>query len=529
MNVINANSFVNGRAVHEPPLQMAQRDYVRVKAISLWQPWASLIVLGEKRYETRSWAPALKRGDWLLIHAAKKWSGELLAYCKDPLVAETLAKWGITDPKSQLPFGAALGLCRYIAAWKTDDFIPLRKERKLGDYSPNRFAWELELVHVFDKPVQMTGAQGLFSVEIPAALMEKPSPPADSLGEGETKSAVIIDQITGAGEMAIPTPHPLAPVSRHFSNAWGEGELSMVDEVAALDELETVRVGGEVAALAAKRLLGMLRGTFERAEIAGSVRREASQVKDVEIVIIPKAGMLARLDEMLTQGHITKADYGGGKTRWGDQYRGLVYEGVKIEIFATDPDGWGYQLWLRTGPGDAGRAFMSALNARSNYRAIDGHIWHSIKGWRREGEKWEASDRVMMSLPEERDFFGLIGLPVVPPALRSAATYQALWRREHVWGNPNTYKKKLVRATRYDESRYGMLPKWHPQRDEYESNSPVMWKHRLLPLSISYYEGRIEEVRAEGKSTFDLERLLEAERARWAEGVESIKEGRMRE
>lgn len=38
-------------------------------ALSLTQPWASLVVLGEKQWETRSW-PTKYRGE-LYIHAAK--------------------------------------------------------------------------------------------------------------------------------------------------------------------------------------------------------------------------------------------------------------------------------------------------------------------------------------------------------------------------------------------------------------------------------------------------------------------------
>ena len=38
-----------------------------VRAISLWQPWATLIANGHKRYETRAWRTAY-RGP-LLIHA----------------------------------------------------------------------------------------------------------------------------------------------------------------------------------------------------------------------------------------------------------------------------------------------------------------------------------------------------------------------------------------------------------------------------------------------------------------------------
>jgi hypothetical protein len=43
----------------------------RIKCISLWQPWASLVAVGAKRIETRGWATAY-RGR-LGIHAAKRW------------------------------------------------------------------------------------------------------------------------------------------------------------------------------------------------------------------------------------------------------------------------------------------------------------------------------------------------------------------------------------------------------------------------------------------------------------------------
>ena len=41
-----------------------------MKAITVWQPWASLLVSGRKRYETRSWATTY-RGP-IAIHAAKR-------------------------------------------------------------------------------------------------------------------------------------------------------------------------------------------------------------------------------------------------------------------------------------------------------------------------------------------------------------------------------------------------------------------------------------------------------------------------
>lgn len=41
----------------------------KYRCISLWQPWATLIAIGEKKIETRSWNPYYR--GWMAIHAAK--------------------------------------------------------------------------------------------------------------------------------------------------------------------------------------------------------------------------------------------------------------------------------------------------------------------------------------------------------------------------------------------------------------------------------------------------------------------------
>lgn len=45
-----------------------------IPALTVWQPWASLVAVGANRYETRSWpAPqTLQPGDLLAIHAAAR-------------------------------------------------------------------------------------------------------------------------------------------------------------------------------------------------------------------------------------------------------------------------------------------------------------------------------------------------------------------------------------------------------------------------------------------------------------------------
>jgi hypothetical protein len=293
------------------------------------------------------------------------------------------------------------------------------------------------------------------------------------------------------------SPHPPTP-----SPTGGEGE----------------KVDAAIAMLTAKRLIGMIKDDCERVEIAGSLRRNKPEVKDVEIVVIPKPELFTHLDKMIENGVITKAEYGAKKLhRWGDKYRGLIFDDVKIEIFSADADNWGYQLWLRTGPAEGGETFMKAINSRSGIRAIDGYLWTGSKWHRGNDNQWTSPDSRKLSIPDEAAFFGLIGIEPVSPAWRSPLMYQPLWKKDHQWGDATSYIKKVIRNERYDDTRYGMLPSWSAQRCEYENSTPVLWKHRLLAGWIAEMEAGADHP------------LLLAYRERFKEGVEAIEKGTMRE
>ena len=59
-----------------------------MKALTIWQPWASLLVSGQKKYETRSWATDY-RGP-IAIHAAMRPVRRTI----DALVADKAGKPG---------------------------------------------------------------------------------------------------------------------------------------------------------------------------------------------------------------------------------------------------------------------------------------------------------------------------------------------------------------------------------------------------------------------------------------------------
>ncbi|OLN21413.1 2-oxoglutarate dehydrogenase E1 [Domibacillus antri] len=138
-----------------------------MKAITIKQPWATLIALGEKRFETRSWQTKY-RGQ-IAIHAGKSIDKEA---CEDTWIKSTLAEHGIRSYKD-LPTGAVLAIaeiqdchkvvtnfCNQIAITTGPGISGL--EIKFGDYTEGRFAWELDNIKTLPSPVDAKGKLSLW-------------------------------------------------------------------------------------------------------------------------------------------------------------------------------------------------------------------------------------------------------------------------------------------------------------------------------------------------------------------------------
>ncbi|HNY25379.1 MAG TPA: ASCH domain-containing protein [Alphaproteobacteria bacterium] len=126
-----------------------------VKALTLWQPYATAIALGLKRYETRSWATKY-RGK-LAIHASLK-----------PLTIsskELATKYGILE----LPLGQVLLICDLEdCILMTPEFINSQPqtEKDFGDWCVGRYAWKLSNIQVLTQPLSISGHQGLWNLEM---------------------------------------------------------------------------------------------------------------------------------------------------------------------------------------------------------------------------------------------------------------------------------------------------------------------------------------------------------------------------
>lgn len=149
-----------------------------LKAISLWQPWASAMAEGRKRNETRGHLTHY-RGE-LAIHASKR---KPTAAEFPGMEAERLAFIECGT------FGAIVCVVKLYDCLPTDlikrgDFHVLdphiigKDEYDLGDYSPGRFAWMTHSLVKLREPVPISGRQGFFylsdAVEKQVRRMMKP-------------------------------------------------------------------------------------------------------------------------------------------------------------------------------------------------------------------------------------------------------------------------------------------------------------------------------------------------------------------
>ncbi|MGG1249913.1 ASCH domain-containing protein [Brevibacillus agri] len=140
-----------------------------MKAITIYQPWATLIALGEKRYETRGWKTNY-RGP-IAIHASKNIDHQAAL-----MVARNCPEiWRKISP---LPTGCVVAVAELVECWSVHLYQNVEiylhegvgggtrsidpQEEKFGWYEPGRYAWELANMRKID-PVPAKGQQGLWN------------------------------------------------------------------------------------------------------------------------------------------------------------------------------------------------------------------------------------------------------------------------------------------------------------------------------------------------------------------------------
>jgi len=172
-----------------------------MKALTIHQPFASLIASGAKHYETRGWKTN-HRGR-VAIHAGKVWSKDHESAWRNMRRTPEAITLPVTPP-----LGAILCVCDLVDCIPVeqirDQLSPL--ERDLGDYSDGRYAWQLKVVKVAPAPIPMVGKQGLWTweYEMPMKPTNKPRAYLDTETTGlDKKSRIVEISIVTEDEMIL--------------------------------------------------------------------------------------------------------------------------------------------------------------------------------------------------------------------------------------------------------------------------------------------------------------------------------------
>lgn len=174
-----------------------------------------------------------------------------------------------------------------------------------------------------------------------------------------------------------------------------------------------------IAQSIANNLIEHSSSACDRAQIAGSIRRCKSVVKDIEIVAI--VNDYDKLYKRLTSfGRFIKPgvpDIVDWPPKPNAKYvRMLLNEGIKLDLFIATPQNWGGILMLRTGcgvdeNGSAFNGFSSGMLQR----------WKKISaGGKMINGQLVQPDGTVPPQQEEEQIFDLVGLGWIPPEMRTS-------------------------------------------------------------------------------------------------------------
>ena len=158
-----------------------------MRGLTIFQPWAQLIALRQKRVETRP-----KRTHYrglVAIHAAAGMPPMPELSRLKPVLEAVRLPWDL----SEYPRGAVVAVARIAGCGPADQVAKLVRARQakgqhpeheliVGDFSPHRWGWLLDEIIPLGVPYPLRGQQGLFpiavdhQVKIKALMLKQPTP-----------------------------------------------------------------------------------------------------------------------------------------------------------------------------------------------------------------------------------------------------------------------------------------------------------------------------------------------------------------
>src|SRR5690348_6628702 len=122
----------------------------------------------------------------------------------------------------------------------------------------------------------------------------------------------------------------------------------------------------------AEKIVSELKPHCERIEIAGSIRRKKPEVKDIEIVAIPKRYEIGLFETgiatVVNQWQKVKGELPCKYTQR------ILPEGIKLDLFFAEHENWGLIFAIRTGSAEYSHKVLAAGWVKAGYQSRDGYL-----------------------------------------------------------------------------------------------------------------------------------------------------------
>ena len=148
----------------------------------------------------------------------------------------------------------------------------------------------------------------------------------------------------------------------------------------------------------AERLAEQILPHCDRIDVAGSIRQKKSEVRDIDLVLIPKRLLWHRIIATLQRSMDAEV------LKRGDRIAQLTIKSVNVDLYVATEQTWGIVLLIRTG--------SMAHNIRLSKRALSMGMKLSHKGLIKDGKVFAST---------EEGIFQALDLPYKKPEEREKA------------------------------------------------------------------------------------------------------------
>ncbi len=132
-------------------MNIVEQKIVKLRAITLWRPWPVAVALMGKPIENRTWDAWLRQGEWVAVHAGKKWDANGVRWIERVIRPTDRS---LLDPQHPMNAPGVVAVARFKGCVTASD----------SPWFTGPVGWQFDRRIPFSQPVDCPGRQGIWTM-----------------------------------------------------------------------------------------------------------------------------------------------------------------------------------------------------------------------------------------------------------------------------------------------------------------------------------------------------------------------------